>query len=288
MARSMRCVSESGRVSEMNKEPIDTTDGCAMLLLDRADTATENCCDAVLDVGSAATRAELSVTFPRDITDRGRLDTGTTGRQPGKHGQLTVGDVLRSTDRTPPEFDAPVATDIVEDPENLPAIGTSISRFCETWSRDGYRIVLCFDSLTRLLDHVEPESTFRFLHTLLERLDGVDAVAHFHIGPVEHDEQLLSTFSTLFDEVVDPAEPGELLDDPEPGADADSEPALSDGIPATSGSSQASDGDIAARLDERDGGKTDQSRQESGGRQEATDDDIAARLEGVDESTGEE
>ncbi|QSG02334.1 DUF7504 family protein [Natranaeroarchaeum sulfidigenes] len=273
----------------MSDETIDVIEGGSVLLLGVSGSVTEECCDTLLDVGPAASRAEIRVSFPVDITDRPRLDTGTTGRQPNKHGQITVGDVLRSAESSSPDFDAPVASDIVEDPGNLTGIGTSVSKFCETWSTSDHRIVLCFDSITRLLEHSDPEVVFQFLHTLLERLDGVDTVSHFHIDPDSHDEQLISTVSSLFDQVVDPNDPGELLDESNLEDETDdTEPSLSDGIPATSGSSQASDDDIAARLNDQPRTQEDSTQRRGASSSEATDDDIAEQLDELDSTEPDE
>lgn len=270
----------------MSDEVIDVEGGANVLILGESGTRTERCCDVLLDIGPADQRAELSVTFPEDITDRTRFDTGFTGRQPNKHGQITVGDILRSVETTAPEFDEPVATDIVEDPGNLTAIGSAVSRFCEVWADDGHRIVLCFDSISGLLDHSDAEVVFQFLHTLLGRLSGVGTVAHFHLEASQYDQQLVTTFGTLFDDVVDPADENELLADAPVEEDSEaSEPTLSDGIPATSGSSQATDSDIVAQLDEQDESYevADGRSNQPPGRKQATDDEIAAQIEKLDE-----
>lgn len=277
----------------MSEEQPEISEGVNALLLDRSDESTGQCCDALLDVGAADDRAELTVSFPDDITDREGFDNGTTGRQPAKRGHVTIGDVLRSADESPPNFEDPVASEIVEDPTDLKAIGTSVSRFCEVWAESGHRMVLCFDSLTELLDHVEPKVAFQFLHTLLERLASVDTVAHFHIDPAAVDQQTLSTFNSLFEEVIDPDDVEALLDalDADGAKDAaeiEAEPeseetSLNDGIPATSGSSQASDGDIAARLDDRGeecevaNGRADG----AGASRQASDDEVADRIPDV-------
>src|SRR6056297_681191 len=279
----------------MSDESIDVSDGANVLVLGGAGRNADRCCDALLDVGRAENRGELSVTFSEDVTDRARLDTGTSGRQSAKHGHVTIGDVLRSADHAPPDFTEPVATDIVEDPGDLKAIGTSVSRFCESWSESGHLMVLCFDSITELLERRDPKVVFQFLHTLLERLASVDTVAHFHLDPDRFDGQTVSTFSSLFDDVVDPATAEDLidesgLDDAEDDADAEDEgPRLSDGIPATSGSSQASDDEIAARLDEHgeeyevaDGGTENR-----GASRQASDDDIAARIPNIGDDADE-
>jgi|GEM_PF-1118221 len=281
----------------MNDEPIDVSGGANVLVLGESGRTADRCCDALLDVGRAESRGELTIAFSEDVTDRTRLDTGTTGRQSAKLGHVTVGDVLRSADHAPPDFAEPVATDIVEDPADLKAIGTSVSRFCESWSESGHLMVCCFDSLSELLDRRDPEVVFQFLHTLLERLSSVDTVAHFHLDPDRFDDQTVSTFASLFDDVIDPDTAEELID--ESGLDdAESEddggenagkdedgPSLSDGIPATSGSSQASDDEIAARLDEH-GEEYEVADGGAGGRGangQASDDDIASRIPDVGE-----
>ncbi|SNZ12233.1 hypothetical protein SAMN06269185_1563 [Natronoarchaeum philippinense] len=276
----------------MSEELIDVADGANALLLGGSDQQTERCCDALLDVGSADRRGELSVTFSEDVTDRERLDTGSTGRQSAKRGHITVGDVLRSADDSAPSFEEPVATDIVEDPADLKGLGTSVSQFCEAWADSGHLMVLCFDSLSELLDHRDPQVVFQFLHTLLERLSSVDTVAHFHLDPAQFDDQTVATFGSLFDEVIDPETATDLVDesaleDAESSAeDDDGSPSLSNGIPATSGSRQASDGDIAARLDAHgeeyevaDGGRASPSTSA-----QASDDDIATQIPDVDDA----
>jgi len=283
----------------MSDELIDVSGGANVLVLGESGRTADRCCDALLDVGRAESRGELTVSFSEDVTDRTRLDTGTTGRQSAKLGHVTVGDVLRSADHSPPDFAEPVATDIVEDPADLKAIGTSVSRFCESWSESGHLMVCCFDSLSELLDRRDPKVVFQFLHTLLERLTSVDTVAHFHLDPDRFDDQTVSTFASLFDDVIDPETAEELIDESELDdaesedaggeSDADDGPSLRDGIPATSGSSQASDGEIAARLDEHgeeyevaDGGTGG-----SAANRQASDDDIAARIPDVGEDSGD-
>jgi len=281
----------------MSDQLIDVSGGANVLVLGESGRNADRGCDALLDVGVAERRGELTVSFSEDVTDRTRLDTGTTGRQSAKLGHVTVGDVLRSADHSPPDFAEPVATDIVEDPADLKAIGTSVSRFCESWSESGHLMVLCFDSISELLDRRDPKVVFQFLHTLLGRLSSVDTVAHFHLDPDRFDEQTVSTFASLFDEVIEPATAEDLidewgLDDADTADDAgenaasdDDGPNLSDGIPATSGSSQASDDEIAARLDEHgeeyevaDGGT-----ETRGASRQASDDDIATRIPDVGE-----
>lgn len=62
--------------------------------------------------------------------------------------------------------------------------------------------VFCFDSLTALLQYVDVDRAYRFLHALVERLWSADAHAHFHMDPAAHDPETVATFAALFDAVV--------------------------------------------------------------------------------------
>lgn len=124
-----------------------------------------------------------------------------TGRNPARHGLIAVGDEVRSAAASGgPDFSGAIAVDAVSDPGDLRRIGVSVSEFVERWD-DLDRIVLCFDSLTDLLDHAQPDAAFRFVHVLTNRLESVDAVAHFHLDPTAHDETVVNTFGSIFDAV---------------------------------------------------------------------------------------
>ncbi|MDS0475954.1 hypothetical protein [Natrinema sp. 1APR25-10V2] len=140
--------------------------------------------------------AHLAVTFADEEPD---CPDGTV--VDGKHGQLTVGNVL-TADESEPDFDRPVVTDSVTDPTDLSAIGVAVSRFCKHWSEADEDITVCFDSLDALLRHTSPKEVFQFTHVLTNRLASVDAYAHFHFDPTRHEDRVVSTFGTIFDAVV--------------------------------------------------------------------------------------
>jgi hypothetical protein len=62
--------------------------------------------------------------------------------------------------------------------------------------------VVCFDSLTALLQYVDRNRAYRFLHALVERLWTAGAYAHFHMDPGAHDPETVVTLAALFDAVV--------------------------------------------------------------------------------------
>lgn len=141
--------------------------------------------------------AHLTVTFADeepDCPDEETID--------GKRGLLTIGNVLTDGGESVPDFTGPVVTDSVTDPTDLSEIGVAVSRFCKHWADSDADITVCFDSLDALLRHAAPKDVFQFTHVLTNRLSSVDAYAHFHFDPTRHEDRVVSTFGTIFDEVV--------------------------------------------------------------------------------------
>lgn len=118
---------------------------------------------------------------------------------------VCIGDTTRSAGSAAfsPSSTSPNATtvQVVEDPADLAGIGIAVNDWLDRWD-DGHQTVICFHSLTALLDHVDVQSAFRFLHVLTGRVATADACAHYHLDPSAHDEQAVRTLSMLFDEIV--------------------------------------------------------------------------------------
>ncbi|SEQ86872.1 DUF7504 family protein [Natrinema salaciae] len=192
--------------------------------------------------------ARLTVTFADETPERPDPDTID-----GRCGLLTIGDVLSDTgEDTEPDFAEPVVADSVADPTDLSEIGVTISRFCKHWAESDEDVTVCFDSLDALLRHTSPKDVFQFTHVLTNRLSSVEAYAHFHFDPTRHEDRVVSTFGTIFDDVVaddtDDSLP-EATDDEVAAllAEWDDEPAF-DLDPDAASNSEATDEDIAQVL----------------------------------------
>ncbi len=77
------------------------------------------------------------------------------------------------------------------------------------WAKNQNQTVICFHSLTALIQYADLQRVFRFLHVLTARIDLIDAVAHFHMDPGAHDAQTRNTLVQLFDAVINIGEDGE-------------------------------------------------------------------------------
>ncbi|WP_440990391.1 DUF7504 family protein [Haloarchaeobius baliensis] len=247
------------------------TDGGArtVLLLDEmAEDEVGEHCDGLMGGPAAEHRAELVVSFPEDVTDRLDFSSLSGGRQPKKRGIVTVGETMQAAGAGTPDFSDPLVEQTVADPTDLQRLGEVVSQFCSVWDDAGYDIVVCFDSLTDLLAANDPEVVFQFCHVLSARLQSVGAVAHFHLDPNAHSQQLQLTFEQIFDEtLVEEIDVEHLV----PG-----------------GSSRASDADVARETetveldDPNDVSAANESAPETsvpaGRSGEASDDDIADAL----------
>jgi hypothetical protein len=247
---------------------ISTVEGATnVLLLDSTDGPTTGggTCGTLLD-DDVNRVGELRVTYGNQGAAVGPAPG--TDRNPARHGVIAVGDEVRSAAATGgPDFSGAIAVDAVSDPGDLRNVGLSVSEFIERWD-DLDRIVLCFDSLTDLLDHAPPVAVFRFVHLLIHRLDSADAVAHFHLDPTAHDEAVVDTFGSIFDTV-------ERVESAEKTAGDADEPF-----------EEASDEDVLETLDELDDEErfvvVGDDRVQTASRHEideASDEDIARALE---------
>mgnify|MGYP006270225439 CR=1 FL=1 len=95
----------------------------------------------------------------------------------------------------------PNTTACVENPSDLTGLGITVSEFLSDHGGPG--TVVTFDSLTALLQYVELQRAFRFLHVLANRVKTAESVAHFHMDPAAHDAREVATLSSLFDAVAE-------------------------------------------------------------------------------------
>lgn len=94
-----------------------------------------------------------------------------------------------------------VSTTTISEPSDLTGIGIKVNQCLSAWKDDDVPTVVCFDSVTTLLQYVDRRRAFRFLHVLARRVRSVDGVGHYHVDPGAHDEQTLATVEGVFSDV---------------------------------------------------------------------------------------
>jgi hypothetical protein len=108
-------------------------------------------------------------------------------------GVITVGDGSSAVDRDG------VVTEAVSTPSDLTGLGIQIGQFLSEWDAP---VVVCFDSLTSMLQYVDFETAYEFLHAITGQVHAAGARAHFHIDPEAHDEKQVAGITSLFDASV--------------------------------------------------------------------------------------
>jgi hypothetical protein len=85
-------------------------------------------------------------------------------------------------------------------PNDLTRLGIHVSEFVDDWDGD-----VCFllDSLSALLQFVDVETAYRFIHVLTSRMTAVEARAFYVFHPGQHDAQTASIFTQLADAALE-------------------------------------------------------------------------------------
>jgi hypothetical protein len=107
-----------------------------------------------------------------------------------KIGVITVGDASAAVD------DETVVTETVSTPSDLTGLGISIGQFLSEFDD---RVLVCFDSLTSMLQYVDVQTAYEFLHAITGQIHAAGARAHFHIDPSAHGDQDVAAIASLFD-----------------------------------------------------------------------------------------
>lgn len=132
------------------------------------------------------------------------------GTDPAECVIVSVGETTRAaTSAGAPSADVPKSSAgsdrvvrSVETPDDLTGLGITLSEYLSSWG-DATEVLVAFDSLTVLLQYVDLQRAFRFLHVMTNRTRTAGATGHYHLDPGAHDDQTVATLSSLFDAVVE-------------------------------------------------------------------------------------
>ena len=108
-------------------------------------------------------------------------------------GVITVGDTSAAVD-----YEG-VVTENVSSASDLTGLGIQIGKFLSEWDDP---VFVCFESLTAMLQYVDYETAYEFLHAVTGQVHAAGARAHFHVDPSAHDDQKIAAIVSLFDASV--------------------------------------------------------------------------------------
>lgn len=97
--------------------------------------------------------------------------------------------------------DTDVRVRTVASPANLTDVGVTLTEVLERQPADP--TLVCFQSLTVLLQYSPLDEVYQFLDTLDTHVERTDATAHFHLHDDAHDEKAVATLRPVFDRIRD-------------------------------------------------------------------------------------
>lgn len=178
-----------------------------LLLAPSFDGCADDACVDLLSVDPPGGENVLFVTFVQSPDERLlRWRSRRDAAAPARIGFVDAGDSTRSAAVTSTGTGGPADTVSVRTVSNagdLTHLGIQLSTYLSEWEDDPNRTVVCFHSLSTLLQYADLERIFRFLHAITGRIRSADAVAHYHMDPSAHDAKTLNTLTTLFDGIVE-------------------------------------------------------------------------------------
>jgi hypothetical protein len=129
-----------------------------------------------------------------------------------------------------------VTTEIV-DPTDPMEIIVSLSQQLETWMDGDTQLVVSMQTLTVLLEYIDFDTAFRYLHVLTSRIRAAGATGYFQMDSDIHDPETITTLEPLFDVIVEvsdgnvewiPTSPGSLNTETPPPSETTDSPTLTE------------------------------------------------------------
>lgn len=164
-------------------------------------------CAAAMNVADPSELNALAITYKRD-PDRWLADfLAHFGDEPERLQIISVSEAGESVGNAGESVVDEQHVETIQSPQDLTGLGIHVSEYLrrveETkWDSGATNTVICFDSITALLQYVDAQRAFRFFHIVTARVSAVEATAHYHIHPDALDEQTVNTLQTLFDALV--------------------------------------------------------------------------------------
>ena len=123
---------------------------------------------------------------------------------PGNVGLLVADDQADpgSTDATIRIIDNTTIKMTTVSPTDLTGLGIQFTQLLTDVAETGNQTVVCFDSITALLQFVDFDSAYKYLSTMTSQLRTKNIVSYFHLSPSAHDQIAHSRLKQLFGQCI--------------------------------------------------------------------------------------
>lgn len=124
---------------------------------------------------------------------------------PSNTGYVYMGGFGRSTkaQTVTADTNGSLVAQAVASPSDLTELDIAVSKYLTSWSNNENKTVVCFQSVTALLQYVDSKLAYRFLNVVTRKVKAVNGVGHFHFDPDAHDDQTCNRLASLFDVVAE-------------------------------------------------------------------------------------
>ncbi|AXG06064.1 hypothetical protein DU500_06185 [Haloplanus rubicundus] len=175
--------------------------------------------DAALDVAPESTNVLVvsASRSMREVVEEWRRRAGTL---PAALGVITYAEFDRSASAAPsgtpsrkPLSGGDITVTSMSDPADLRRLGTAVTLYLDDWVDTDRETLVYVDALDPFVDANGVESTFQFLHLLVQSVDQSAADVVVRLDPSTTDERTINTYRPLFGRVVDATTTRTLDDD---------------------------------------------------------------------------
>lgn len=192
-------------MSQLDELPGRTDDYRSALLLAPLDSSAEDraCFDLLTQTAPAETNV-LSVTFSATPLERVALWKRLVGEERPKRGAILGPEREVSEQRATAQTDSGMLIkESLSDPADPFELLLLIGRHLGRWTGTDEQTLVCLRSVTALLDSMESSQVMHLLSVLSTRFEEAEVVAHYHLDPDAHDQQMIADLRPLFDSVVE-------------------------------------------------------------------------------------
>lgn len=161
-------------------------------------------CNGLLNRAPPAATSVIGVGYTATPADWIDGYEAHAGGPPARGGFVSVGEAGPTPDR--PAW----TVESVDNPGDLTGVGIAVSDLLTEFGErsDTDSLVVCFDSITSLLQYADLQRAFQFLHVVTNRVASAGGIGHYHVDPEAHTQRDMATLKGLYDAVAEAGDDG--------------------------------------------------------------------------------
>lgn len=191
-------------------ESISESIGDASNVLLKTQAHEDRCCVDLLSVAPYDEECLLGISYAGSVDARVSAWDRYMDEPPANTALVNVGDFPRSTaadgGSIKPSPRDPIT--YVPDANDISELDATVTEELSAFEDSEKQLVICFDSVTKLLRNGTRDRAVRFLQTLTEQVATAGGVAHYHFDPKPFDGETVARVTALFDARVEVAADG--------------------------------------------------------------------------------